>query len=203
MIHCFLSSFTPVGSVSISANGMDIEPAICSNAYDCSGRTSTITAPPLSNAAFACSTDMRGTAFSSRGRSSRGDDVGSTIVVSLMIAVEINVGAFVTWGASCWLIKLHASVARSKTDTDKKSFFDMDLSRNKETSTQVNTRLPVYLFCLFTVLQFRISFDAPADDGDTVIPELAFGNVDAETFGKPGSCIFTRGSKQVLIILHK
>jgi hypothetical protein len=61
---------------------------------------------------------MRGTAFSSRGRSSRGDEVGSTMTVGAE-----SVGGVVGCGVGA--TKLHANVARIKTDTDKISFFDM------------------------------------------------------------------------------
>ena len=47
---------------------------------------------------------------------------------------------------------------------------------------QLYTCLRVYLFTSF--LYPAILIHALADDGETIIPEFAFGDIDAEAFGK-------------------
>ena len=53
------------------------------------------------------------------------------------------------------------------------------------------------------ILQFAISVDAFANDGETVFPEFAFGNVYAEAFGKFCGGGFACGGQQVFVICHE
>src|SRR5688572_8709186 len=64
------------------------------------------------------------------------------------------------------------------------------------------------IFCLFNTMRFLslqldITIDLLPDDREAVIPELAFGDVDAKAFGQLCCSGLARGGQQVLVVLHE
>lgn len=100
-------------------------------------------------------------------------------------------------GCSVGVAGLHACMTNIKTNKTMFIFFrsiNFPLKNMTATSQEMAAT---------QILQFAIAIDARADDGETVIPELALGNVDAETLCKFCGGLFTGGGKQAPVIIHE
>src|SRR5687768_976825 len=168
MIHWSLLRGTLASSRSIIPSGTETAPATWLSSKALGLRTSTIMASPLSRAARASSTVMRGTSASVCGRLPAGCvNEGSTIAVGASV------------GRVCVGCALQAGSTKSITSVTKRNRF-----------------VPSIKYLGVESLQLAIAIHTFTDDRQAVIPELALGDINAEAFGKFGGCIFAGGGEQ-------